>query len=70
MYVVVQPYLSHREGFLSVREGQLVEVLQSSGPNWLVITVSRPGEVEEEGFLPASCLKRVGEGTEADICLP
>eukprot|EP00731_Ephydatia_muelleri_P020165 Em0012g990a len=62
MYVVVQPYLSHREGFLSVREGQLVEVLQSSGPNWLVITVSRPGEVEEEGFLPASCLKRVGEG--------
>ena len=47
-----------------------MEVLQSSGPNWLVITVSRPGEVEEEGFLPASCLKRVGDGKEADICLP
>ena len=63
MYVVVQPHLSRRDSFLSVREGQLVEVLESSGPNWLVMTVAGPGEMEAEGFLPASCLKRVGEGS-------
>ena len=48
------------EGFLTVRKGQVVEVLEQGGGggNWLVVTLpSAPGELEDEGFLPARCLQ-------------
>lgn len=41
-----------------VKKGQLVEVLDQGGSNWLVLTLaSAAGELEDEGFLPAHCLQ-------------
>ena len=38
--------------------GQLVEVLDQSGVNWLVCTVSSNGDHEPvEGFVPSKCLR-------------
>ena len=56
--MVVEEFHSEREGFLAVKKGQLVEVLNQSGANWLVVALaSAPGELEDEGFLPAHCLQ-------------
>ena len=56
--MVVEPFAVQMEGFLDVRQGQLVEVLDQGGSNWLVLTVATaPGELEAEGFIPAHCLQ-------------
>lgn len=58
LYVVTEDFSPEMEGFLEVKRGQLVEVLNQSGGNWLVVTVvSSPGELEDEGFLPAHYLQ-------------
>ena len=62
LYVVVESFSSEREEFLTVKKGQLVEVLDQGGSNWLVLTIPAPGELETEGFLPAICLRPAGEG--------
>ena len=54
----MENYESEREGFLSVRAGQLVEVLDDNGSNWMVLTVAMAtGDLETEGFLPACILR-------------
>lgn len=60
--MVVESFSSELEDFLSVKRGQLVEVYDQSGSNWLVCTIPTPGELETEGFLPARCLKPAGQG--------
>ena len=60
--MVVEPFSSDREEFLTVEKGQLVEVLDQGGSNWLVLTIPAPGELEAEGFLPSMCLRPAGEG--------
>ena len=63
--MVVEDFSSEVEGFLAVRKGQLVEVLDQGGGggggrggNWLVVALaSAPGDLEDEGFLPARCLQ-------------
>lgn len=59
--MVVEDFSSEAEGFLTVRKGQLVEVLDQGGGgrgNWLVVALaSAPGDLEDEGFLPARCLQ-------------
>ena len=60
--MVVESFSSEREEFLTVEKGQLVEVLDQGGSNWLVVTIPAPGELETEGFLPATCLRPAGEG--------
>jgi hypothetical protein len=58
---VVEDYESEREGLLSVRAGQLVEVLDDSGSNWMVLTIAMAtGDLETEGFLPAHILRPAG----------
>ena len=58
---MVEDFSCETEGFLSVRKGQLVEVLDQGGGgggNWLVVALaSAPGDLEDEGFLPARCLQ-------------
>ncbi|CAI8009155.1 SH3 and PX domain-containing protein 2A, partial [Geodia barretti] len=56
----MEDFVSQTEGFLTVRKGQLVEVLDQGGGggNWLVVALaSAPGDLEDEGFLPARCLQ-------------
>ena len=65
--MVVESFSSEREEFLTVEKGQLVEVLDQGGSNWLVVTIPAPGELETEGFLPATCLRPAGEG-EGCVC--
>lgn len=60
--MVVEPFSSEQEEFLTVEKGQLVEVLDQGGSNWLVLTIPAPGELEAEGFLPSTCLRPAGEG--------
>ena len=60
--MVVESFSSEREEFLTVEKGQLVEVLDQGGSNWLVVTIPAPGELETEGFLPATYLCPAGEG--------
>lgn len=44
-----------------MRAGQLVEVLDDSGSNWMVLTVAMArGDLETEGFLPAHILRPAG----------
>ena len=44
-----------------MRVGQLVEVLDDSGSNWMVLTVTMArGDLETEGFLPAHILRPAG----------
>lgn len=58
LYVAVEDFNTEVEGFLTVKKGQLVEVLDQGANNWLVVTLaSAPGELEDEGFLPARCLQ-------------
>ena len=64
--MVVESFTSDREGFLSVEKGQLVEALDPSGATWLVLTVPTAGELETEGFLPARCLRPIGQGRSCD----
>ena len=64
LYVVMEDFVSQTEGFLTVRKGQLVEVLDQGGGggNWLVVALaSAPGDLEDEGFLPARCLQQVSK---------
>ena len=68
LYVVVESFSSEREEFLTVKKGQLVEVLDQGGSNWLVLTIPAPGELETEGFLPATCLRPAGEGEWCVVC--
>ena len=50
-----------REGFLSVRAGQLVEVLDDSRSSWMVLTIAMTTEdLQTEGFLPAHILRPAG----------
>ena len=69
LYVVVESFSTEMEGFLSVRAGQVVEVLDQGGSNWLVLTLPSPGELEAEGFLPARCLRPASKG-ESPILPP
>lgn len=58
---VIENYESEREGLLSVRAGQLVEVLDDSSSNWMVLTIAMAtGDLETEGFLPAHILRSAG----------
>ena len=66
--MVVESFSSEREEFLTVKKGQLVEVLDQGGSNWLVVTIPAPGELETEGFLPATCLRPAGEGEWSVVC--
>ena len=44
-----------------MRAGQLVEVLDDSGSNWMVLTIAMAtGDLETEGFLPAHILRPAG----------
>lgn len=44
-----------------MRAGQLVEVLDDSGSNWMVLTIAMAtGDLETEGFLPAHILRPTG----------
>ena len=58
---VVENYEAEREEFLSVRAGQVVEVLDDSRSSWMVLTVPMViEELQEEGFLPAHLLRPAG----------
>ena len=65
---MVESYQTEREGFLSVEKGQLVELLDNSGSNWMVLTVPMTREdLETEGFLPAHILRPAGTCTSAHV---
>ena len=67
--MVVEDFSSEMEGFLAVKKGQLVEVLNQGSSAWLVVTVtSTPGELEDEGFLPAHCLQPASKCESASGC--
>ena len=54
-----------------MRAGQLVEVLDDSGSNWMVLTIAMTtGDLETEGFLPAHILRPAGTPlcTACNIC--
>lgn len=58
---VQESYKAERESFLSVKKGQLVELLDDSGSNWMVLTIPMTADdLQAEGFLPAHLLKPVG----------
>ena len=70
LYVVVEDFTADREGFLSVKKGQLVEVLDQGLNNWLVLTIaSAVGELEDEGFLPAHCLQPASKSELVEGCV-
>ena len=55
--MVVEDLSSEKEGFLTVKKGQLVEVYDQTGANWLMVTLATgPGDLDDEGFLTALCL--------------
>lgn len=61
--MVIHEFSSHREGYLSVAPGELVEVLEEEGKYWLVCTIpSQESELEREGLVPADCLFPVTQG--------
>lgn len=61
---VVENYEAEREEFLSVRAGQVVEVLDDSRSSWMVLTIPMAAEdLQEEGFLPAHILRPAGKYT-------
>lgn len=59
--MVVEDFSSPDPDFLSVREGQRVEILDDSNPQTcLVLTLPQAeGEQQEEGFMPRRCLQIV-----------
>lgn len=58
---MVKDSRSSEDDYLTVRVGQRVEVLDDGNERaWLVLTLPQgPGEQQEEGFLPPSCLRKV-----------
>lgn len=61
--MVMEPFSTEKEGFLSVERGQLVEALDTSQANWLVLALPQsPGGMEVEGFLPSRCLAPAKRG--------
>ena len=60
----MESFTDDREGFLSVEIGQLVEVLDDSGPIWMVLALPMaPGDLEAEGFIPGHIVRPAGQGT-------
>lgn len=68
MYEVVEDHTSTDEDFLSVRAGQLVEVLDKSERAWLAITIPQgEGEEEVEGFISPRCLRKAKPPSSASM---
>ena len=62
---VTESYQAEREEFLSVKKGQLVELLDDSGANWMVLTIAMvTDDLQTEGFLPAQLLTPAGRCTD------
>ena len=62
---VTESYQAEREEFLSVKKGQLVELLDDSGANWMVLTIPMvTDDLQTEGFLPAHLLTPAGRSTD------
>lgn len=63
LYVVVEPFTSDKDGYLSVAPGQIVELLEEGRQYWLVCTKHfQKAELECEGYLPRDCLTPLDEG--------
>ena len=70
LYMVVEPFSSDWEDYLTVFPGQVVELLEEGHQYWLVCTIpSVKGELESEGFVPHRCLQHLTEGEYAMVVM-